>query len=221
MTNSVVGRSARDLAKSDMTLDALSNLAYSTAPAKVTKKQPNRTSSFWFRVESVADVVAKAKVDLAPKQVEHVDLEITKRVASYKAQLSPALKTNIEVVREFFLRELTPLTVASEGGITQAKEVVQRLLNTEVDSALIDRFRGMASRAAVLRLAIFMVEYFELPKEYIHNLFSQPITSQDSEMKQVMELLATMQKSQEEGSVSRRRMEKAVSKLESAVEKRS
>lgn len=221
MANSVVGRSGKDLRQQDVTLEALSNLAYAAAPIKTAKHQPNRTSRFWFKVESVAEVVAQAKKDLAPKEIEHVDVEITKRIATYKTQLAPALKTNIEVVREFFLRELTPLTVASEGGITQAKEVVQRILDTEVDSALIDRFRGMASRAAVLRLAIFMVEYFKLPKEYVNNLFSQPITSQDSELKQVMEMLATMNKSHAADGVSRRRIEHAVGKLENAVEKRS
>lgn len=222
MANSVVGRSGKDLAGADATLDALTNLAYSVKPeTPEPKKAGNRTSQFWFKVESIEEVVAKAKVDMAPKQVEHVDAAVTKRMASYKTQLSPMLKNNIEVVREFFLNELTPLTVASEGGITQAKEVVQRLLDTQVDSALIDRFRGMASRAAVLRLAIFMVEYFKLPKEYIHNLFSQPITSQDSELKQVMEALNAMAKQQGAEAPRDRRMERAVTKLENLVDKHS
>jgi hypothetical protein len=221
MTNSVVGRSAKDLAKVDTTLSALSNLAYPVKQKPVARKPANRTSRFWFKVESVEEVVAQAKVDMAPREVEHVDAEVTKRLVSYKGELTPALKTNIEAVREFFLRELTPLTVATEGGILQAKDVVQRMLDTEVDSALIDRFRGMASRAAVLRLAIFITDYFKLPKEYINNLFSQPITQQDSELKQVLEALAEINKKQEDGSVSRSRMEKAVSKLENIVDHRS
>jgi hypothetical protein len=190
------GTPLEELEKADALMAALTNLAYSSEDKKK-KPKPNprpkgsRTSRFWFTLTSVEVDVEEQKLKMAPKALEHIDEEVSVRLKKYKKELSPDLRKNIEVVREFFLKELAPLTIATDGGVTQAKEVVQRLLDTEVDSALVDKFNNMANRAAVMRLALFVLDYFNLPREHLSALFPNG-SGQDSELKQILNMLKSL-----------------------------
>lgn len=171
-TNNLIGKGEKELVQEDKLLLSLTSLAYAT-PVVQPKVKENRTSSFWFSLETTEQIVAKRKAALKSKEPEHIDAEVTKRLKTYEAEISPALKKRIKQVREFFLTEIAPLTLASSGGALQSKEVAQRMLDTEIDGAIFGRFDTMVNKAATIKLGLFVLKYFGLPKEFFDSLVSQ------------------------------------------------
>lgn len=168
-TNNLVGASVEDLEKENHFLNVLTTLAHEV-PQKVTSINKNRSSRFWFKVETTNQLVTANKDIMKPRSLEHVDSEVTTRLDTYKEEMPASLKEKITQVREFFLTEIAPITLAAGGGASQAKEVAERLLEIEVDSALFTRFDNMINRAATLKLSQFVANLFGLPAEAAHSL---------------------------------------------------
>lgn len=190
----LVGKNQEELDHEDQLLSALSNLAYSVeeVPNPENAKRGNapvRTSRFWFRLETTSEMVAARKKKLAPKSVEHIDSEITDRLKTYEKELSPVLKDRIAQVREFFLTEIAPLTLATAGGAIQSRAVAERMLDTEVDSAIFARFENMVNRAATIKLGIFVLDYFGLPLTHFNDLVGATPHRGNSELSQVLEAI--------------------------------
>ncbi len=147
----------------DELLAALSDLAYSTPVTKTPTKRKH-TSRFFFRISRAVAVDVEAhKKRLVPKVMEHIDAEVEKRLKTYKKEVPPTIATNIEVVREFFLNVIGPRSLASSAGSSQAREIVQRMLNTEVDSTQFDKFERMSHEAVNIIMAKFVAQYYGLP----------------------------------------------------------
>ena len=173
VTNSPVGKPQEALDNEDSILKSLSNLAYSSVAPESKKKvdvSNMRTSRFWFTLETPQEAVNKVKESMIPKPVEHIDVEVQKRLARYKTEAPVQLHEKIKEVREFFLTQIAPRTLAASGGTIQATEVVQRLLDTDVDPAIMNRFENMINRAATLKLAEFALHYFDLGPEHLESL---------------------------------------------------
>lgn len=148
----------------DEVLASLSQLAYSSATIKP-KVRKKRHSRFFFRINpSFAQEVKAKKQSVLPKKLQPIDSEVDNRVATYKKELPAELSGNIDAVREFFLRDIGPLSLATSAGATQAMEVVKRLLNTDVDSTQFEKFERMSHAAVNLKMARFIARYYKLPK---------------------------------------------------------
>ena len=166
-------------------LDVLSSIAVPSAKKEI-KRPSNRTSEFWFNLEPDS-----FRERLAPRILEHVDAQVRDRLKTYEPEIKPRISENIDRVREFFLTQLAPLTLAAHGGTQQARDVVQSMLESEVDSTLIDRFHSMSARAASLRLALFVLDYYGLPPEHLENLLSRT-SSNDSDLRQIMAAISSL-----------------------------
>jgi hypothetical protein len=182
------------LDQEDTMLSSLTNIAYSDPSLQ--KRTESGKSRFWFVVESTAEMISRKQKRMEPKAIEHIDAEVEARLMTYKQELKPALKEKISRVREFFLTEIAPLTLASSGGSIQSREVVQRLLETDVDSAIFARFDNMVNRAAVLKLANFVASYFDLPDSQIPSLLGSTQV-EDPELKAMLNMLKTMPSKQD------------------------
>lgn len=188
----LLGKSQEELDREDQLLSALSNLAYSVKETPDSGYDPSRkrTSRFWFKLETTDQFVVKRKKSLAPKAVEHIDAEITDRLKTYEKELSPVLKDKINQVREFFLTEIAPLTLATSGGAIQSRAVAERMLDTEVDSAIFARFENMANRAATIKLGLFVLDYFGLPHSHFNELLGGgQVKEKSSELSQILEAI--------------------------------
>jgi len=153
-----------------------------------------RNSKFWFQVESIEEEVKRRKAQFKPKVLEHVDEAIESRLKPFKDEFPRELRANINAVREFFLKEVAPLTVAASAGTSQAREVVERLMKTKVDTSVLSRFENMVGRAAVIKMGLYVLEYFHLPPEHLSALFGGNVHQQDGELQQVLKMLAEMQR---------------------------
>jgi hypothetical protein len=147
-------------------LASLTDIAYSTAPVKPVKPaRPSRKSRFFFRLsQSFVDEVQARKAKFVPKQMVHVDAEVTKRLKEYKREIPPELAGNIDGVREFFLREIAPFTLATGAGASQAREVVKRLVGSDVDGTQFEKFERMMALAVDIKMARYVARMLGLTK---------------------------------------------------------
>ena len=165
----LIGKPQAVMDQEDSFLSALSNLALDTPK---TQLREGRNSRFWIRVgkSPSVDPLEAAKASVAPKKIEHVDQVVEDRLLTYRKEMPSILGSHIDLIREFFLTEIAPLTMASSGGALQSREVASRLLGTEIDSAIFSKFENMVSRAATLKMASFVIKYFDLPQESLSSI---------------------------------------------------
>ncbi len=192
----VIGKSSAEQASEDALAASLGRLAYAI-PSK-----DNRRSRFWFKLDTPP--IEQIKEAMKPRELEHIDSEIVDRLEAYKAESPPILQKHIEDIREFFLTEIAPKTLATSGGTIQATEVVRRLLDTEVDGSTVSRFQNMVNRATTLKMAMFVCKYFGLPDSYLDSIVgNQP--SQSSPQEQAVRLMSQLALSQQrtDGKVDR------------------
>lgn len=150
-------------AAADELLAALSDLAYATPVTQAPARKKYQSRFFFKLSRAIAVDVEEHKKKLIPKVMEHVDAEVEKRLKTYKKEVPPTIASNIEAVREFFLNVIGPRSMASSAGSSQAREIVQRLLNTEVDSTQFDKFERMSHEAVNIIMAKFVAQYYGLP----------------------------------------------------------
>ena len=199
--NPLVGATQPELDSQDKLMESvLSRIAVSNPKPEVKSK-----SRFWFTVTDAADYVAASKKALKRPELEHVDKDIEDRLKTYKDELPPVLSGNITTVREFFLKEIAPLTMASGAGTLQSREVAARLLSTDIDSAIFGRFENMVNRAAVIKMGLFVLDYFKLPPEHYHSLIGSngpTPTPLENEIKKIMEQLQNVPSRKDLNSLS-------------------
>lgn len=162
----------------DELLASLTNIAYATPvqPVEQQKEQQEkqtRKSRFFFTpTESFSAEVNKSKK--ASKKTHTaltvLDEEVETRQKTYSKELHAALKLNIESVREFFLNEIGPLTLAAQAGTVQASQVMQRVLNTEIDGQAFMQFERMVGKASTIKMARFIAKYLNLPVRTVEEL---------------------------------------------------
>ena len=163
--DSVIGKGRTKQREEDALASRLSQVAYAK-PRAVAKE--NRTSRFWFRMDNRELEVTKEM--MRPKEVEHIDSQVVARLRKYRKTSPELFQKHSVAVREFFLRELAPLTIAASGGTAQATEVLTRLLDTNVDPSTVERFNNMLNRATTLKMAQFVATYFDLPADSVHSI---------------------------------------------------
>lgn len=154
----------------------LGSIASATPADKVVVavEPPRRASRFFFTLD---EPIEERKKKFTPKKLTHVDHEVTERTRRYKSEVPPALRSKIEMIREFFLTEIAPITMAASGGTGQAKQVVERFLDDKVDTTLLAAFENMSLRAAKIKLSLFVLELFDLDKQFLDELSPRPTES--------------------------------------------
>jgi hypothetical protein len=102
--------------------------------------------------------------------LDTINGEVENRIKTYATELPPELQKHIEEVREFFIKEIAPKTLAVQGGTAQALDVVQKTINSAVDPALFAQFERMVAQARLYKMADFVVTYMGLPASVAEDL---------------------------------------------------
>jgi len=122
-----------------------------------------KKSKFFFRVtESFEEEMARRQKDLEDSRdpgLVNLDAEVDLRKEKYSKELPPKLQRNIVAVREFFLKEIGPLSLAAGAGSIQAREVMQRTLNAPVGEQAFAQFERMLNSANTIKMARFITKY--------------------------------------------------------------
>ena len=178
----------------DMLLASLSDIAYSV-PAKQDTIPEGRRSRFFYKpTKSIKEELEERKVQFAPKKLEHIDATTEERLITYREELPETLKTNLENIREFFLTQISPLTFAAPAGTSQAKDVAQRLLGTEIDNTVFDKFERMVHTATTLKLAVFVTNYMGLPKSATRLILESITPAARDPKSEMSELISALEK---------------------------
>lgn len=132
---------------------------------------PSRRSRFFFQpTQSFNEELEDRKKISRPREVEIADAAIEARRKTYQEELPSALDSNIEKVREFWLREIAPLTLAAQSGSSQAKDIVQRILDVEIDNIPFMKFQRMLETASTIKMAEYIAKYIKINKSYVPSL---------------------------------------------------
>ena len=133
-----------------------------------TRIRPRYRSRFFFKLDS--DIVEVQKAAVAPPKVDYADQAVEDHLKRIRKILPKDLSVNIDVVREFFVDELSPLTLALSTGSDQARAVLKGATGSEVDPEAFYRFEQMAHQAVLIRLSMFLETYLGLPEGTAHDL---------------------------------------------------
>ncbi|BAG41667.1 hypothetical protein [Ralstonia phage phiRSL1] len=102
--------------------------------------------------------------------MEFIDQQVEERRKTYQQELRPVLDKNLTRVREFWLRDVAPLTLGAQAGSQQAKDVVQRALGVPIDESQFAQFEHMLHKGATLVLARYITRYLKLPSSTVQYL---------------------------------------------------
>ena len=135
--------------------------------------KPRFRSRFFFRPLNQDDLEVH-RHQSAPPKIEYADQTLTRQIKAVKVDLPKDMASNIDTVRDFFVRELAPLTLALDPGSTQARDILKAVVGTEMSPEPFYRFENMASKAVLIRMAHFLEDYLGLPEGTADSLLHQP-----------------------------------------------
>lgn len=157
---------AEDEARQDAVLANLTNMAYGGAINRIPLRR-RENPFFYHRTQSFYEKVGEQKRAAEPQVVaiEHIDGEVEERLKTYEKELSVELAKNIECVREFFLKEMDPLSLGVQGGTAQVHALMLRLFPDGIDTEQFSQFVHMAKQARKIKMARFIATYMQLDPE--------------------------------------------------------
>jgi hypothetical protein len=156
-----------DEARQDSVLSGLTNMAYGGVKKPITRPVRNRRENnpfFYYRTESFAEAVGIQKASVEPQKqaMQHIDQEVEDRLKTYEKELATSLEENIEKVREFFLKEIDPLSLGIQGGTAQVHSLMTRIFPDGIDTEQFVQFVHMAKQARKIKMANFIAGYMGL-----------------------------------------------------------
>ncbi len=140
--------------------------------SEYTIKKKYKSRFFYTPTKSFDAELDESKADIKPTTLTLVDQEVTDRSSSYKEELTDELVNRIDVIREFFLKEIAPKMFAAQSGVLQARLVAELALGAQVDTTHFSQFERMLSTAVTMKMARFITEYLGLPKAQSQELLS-------------------------------------------------
>lgn len=134
-------------------------------------------SQFFFNIDpSIAQHIEllrkqedKARLDVS----EPLNKNVEDRAKTFNRDVAGKVDKLIKEVSEYFLTELSPLTMAAQGGVAQAREVMQIALNTDVEQASVDQFDSMLRHGVQMKMARYIARYLGLSNKDVPMLMEK------------------------------------------------
>jgi hypothetical protein len=149
------------------------------------KAQPDRIEPFILRNEQLND---HTKRDLDTED-GFVDREPSnKRILAiskaYQDKLPKLLEARIPEVRDFFLREIAPTSLAIANGVQDAQEVLERALGEKPDTAYFSsKIENLAYIGLEIKIVSFITKLLKLSPEentqFLSVVFAKEIRTED------------------------------------------
>lgn len=96
------------------------------------------------------------------------------REESYAKDLPKIIEKDLEKVREYFLKDLAPKYFAAQAGIDQAKQVLSRVLDSEVDPTQFGQFDVLLKKSLSQSMARFIQTYVGLSEKDMDSILEKP-----------------------------------------------
>lgn len=182
--NILIGESDESLDSRSDFLDRLGNLAFAKS-ASLKKKETVKdryAECRWFFVLP-QDFAEENKNDVGIEQLEvpPFNLEILKRAESFKNNVGTPVATNIDTVSHFLLNEITPMLLGLDGGVEQARSVINDTVS-DVDPYPFLTLELLTREAVKMKLAKFVAEYFDLPSSEVDTIIARILPPKQREV---------------------------------------
>ena len=112
---------------------------------------------------------------------EPFNVEIVAKTETYKDQVGDPVKSNIDIVSDFILNEITPLLLGLDGGVTQARSVIQNTIS-DVDQYPFTALELLTREAVKLKLGAFIKGYFDLSDTAVEDLVAKILPPKQREV---------------------------------------
>lgn len=167
---------------SDDLLSAITNLGKlnkTPLPGRLQAGEADRRSRFWYRPTiSFSEDVTLRKRASVPQEAQPMIDEIDRRIKTYSKELPPDLEANMIDVREFWLKEIAPLTLPAQAGSEHARSVITGVLGSDIDVTSFMQFQRMMGEAAKLKIAKFLTQYMGLDPSQVEVLLQSVAAKQ-------------------------------------------
>lgn len=179
--NNLIGMTVEESEKRDKFLSQISRIAHPVDKAKVNpvKSDSKYKSRFFFKVTDTDEISIIEDSVHAKLQEDPINIEIVQRSDKYAKELPAELKSAIVKIREFFLKEIAPKSIALQGGLAQAKAVIEQQVG-EVDASEMMWAEKFAAHSAKLRVLRFIKSLFELTDDEAEKLYELTCTSKQN-----------------------------------------
>lgn len=172
--NPIEGMTIEEAKQQDNVLSRISQIAYlpkdKQKKAQAVQSDSKYTSRFFFHVDDKDELsIIEESVKAKPKE-EPINIEILKRSDAYAKELPVSLKDAIVKIREFFLKEIAPKSIALQSGLVQAKAVIEHQVG-EIDASEIAWAEKFAAQSSKLRVLRFIKELFQLTDEEAEKVY--------------------------------------------------
>ena len=209
-------RAGTSEASGTVSIDAMLSRIATPLPQKTIVKVPKRTPgpppnpvgrfTSRFFVKDVSDIVADMKAANKPRRLEPDNKELSEFETRAKKTLPKLTQPNIKRVRQFFIEELAPLTMAVGAAVFQAKAVLKATTGEDPDPSAFANFERMAKSAVNLRMAQFLQDYLSLPAEAVSLLLESnsparpPVRPTAPDMSQLTDALSSLERAMAKSS---------------------
>lgn len=165
----------------DALASSLTTVAASTPKSKPKEKEAKKlvtrkyNSSFFFSLkdeyleqERMRRMTEVKVLPSSTKAVVDASKELEKILPS-------RLEPNIEEVRDFFLHDLGPKTLASMSGLDEACAIIEQITGASVDRNTVDSFRRIMVQGSRLKMVQFVSKYLDLSEQSIKDLMTSVV----------------------------------------------
>ena len=186
--NPLIGADTTEQDTRNAILNRIGQLAF---PAHVSKKEGVPTTPieqedlfsapcFFVLPDDYAEA-NKNNTGLESLPEEPFNVEILAKTEMYKHEVGSPVKVNIDLVSDFILNEITPLLLGLDGGVTQARSVIQNTIS-DVDQYPFTALELLTREAVKLKLGAFIKGYFDLSDTAVEDLVAKILPPKQREV---------------------------------------
>lgn len=183
--NLLIGVTTEQQEARNAVLNRIGQLAFAVpAPEKepeVKEKEDLFSTPPFFVLPDDFAEAHKNKTGVESLPEEPFNVEIVAKTEVYKNQVGDPVKDNIEIVSDFILNEITPLLLGLDGGVTQARSVIQSTIS-DVDQYPFTALELLTREAVKIKLGNFIKGYFDLPDTTVEDLVAKILPPKQREV---------------------------------------
>lgn len=183
--NPLIGVSTEQQDAHNAILNRIGQLAFAvpTAPPEEQEEDEKElfSSPFFFVLPDDYAEANKNSTGIESLPEEPFNVEILAKTEVYKNEVGEPVKSNIELVSDFILNEITPLLLGLDGGVTQARSVIQNTIS-DVDQYPFTALELLTREAVKLKLGAFIKTYFDLSDTDVENLVAKILPPKQREV---------------------------------------
>lgn len=183
--NPLIGASTEQQDAHNAILNRIGQLAFAVPAAPSEEQEEDEkelfSSPFFFVLPDDYAEANKNSTGIESLPEEPFNVEILAKTEVYKNEVGEPVKSNIELVSDFILNEITPLLLGLDGGVTQARSVIQNTIS-DVDQYPFTALELLTREAVKLKLGAFIKTYFDLSDTDVENLVAKILPPKQREV---------------------------------------